>query len=324
MTQAGDTSWIVCQIGAREHYAVARGLARAGADVRLITDYWAGAGDGTSAMNRRLKQRCHSEIDDDRVTSFNFGFLRTELVAKIRRLKSWDRYQFSNDWFGRKAAGRLRKMIDTHQAPPTVFAYSYAAKSIFSEAKRLGCRTVLGQIDPGPEEDRIVGELDRKAGLSSYVPANESYWDDWRKECESADVVVANSNWSCECLIQSGLAAEKIRVVELGFEPSIALAPSGDVDTIPSALMPVAHCESFSSVSSMFEKAQSNLPTPLHECRIALSNGLWSGEQNRQSNVASQDSLRSKESITFHEQRLPAIIELLTSLFFRHTRTVLR
>ena len=38
----------------------------------------------------------------------------------------------------------------------TVFAYSYAAEGIFKFARERGWRTVLGQIDPGPAEERIV------------------------------------------------------------------------------------------------------------------------------------------------------------------------
>ena len=33
-------SWVVCQIGAREHYAIARSLHRRGVLGRLITDAW--------------------------------------------------------------------------------------------------------------------------------------------------------------------------------------------------------------------------------------------------------------------------------------------
>ena len=51
------------------------------------------------------------------------------------------------------------------ETPRTVFAYSYAARDIFLFARARGWRTVLGQIDGGPLEERTVSRLMPKIRL---------------------------------------------------------------------------------------------------------------------------------------------------------------
>ena len=101
-----------------------------------------------------------------------------------------------------------------------LFSYSYAARDLFDEAKRRGWKTLLGQIDPGPEEERIVAaEHERYPKLGSrWQPAPTEYWAAWRQEIDLADVVIVNSEWSKQCLIKEGVAAEKLQVIPLVYE----------------------------------------------------------------------------------------------------------
>ena len=72
-----------------------------------------------------------------------------------------------NAWFQKKATEDLHKLCST--APSlerVVFAYSYAALEILRASRRLGYTTVLGQIDPGPTEQRIVDHVYRAQGGS--------------------------------------------------------------------------------------------------------------------------------------------------------------
>jgi glycosyltransferase involved in cell wall biosynthesis len=102
-----------------------------------------------------------------------------------------------------------------------LFAYSYAAKRLFEFAKREGHQRILGQIDPGPAEERLVATLHRESleAPDRWQPAPSLYWDRWRRECELADQILVNSNWSKQALLEEGLAKEKIRVMPLAFEP---------------------------------------------------------------------------------------------------------
>ncbi|MES2568820.1 MAG: glycosyltransferase, partial [Verrucomicrobiota bacterium] len=63
-----------------------------------------------------------------------------------------------NFWFQRRAIPALQLLAESNRLPerPVVFAYSYAALEIFRFAKSCGWTTVLGQIDPGKEEENLI------------------------------------------------------------------------------------------------------------------------------------------------------------------------
>jgi glycosyltransferase involved in cell wall biosynthesis len=211
------TPWIVCQLCPREHYAIPRALKRAGIPTKLVTEYWS-QGMLAPFFGKRLAQRRHDELVGKDVTSFNLRYLLFESWARIQRLRSWDRYLAIGDWFGKNVVQRLPELIQSFSDRPAVFAYSYSASEIFPTAKKLGCKTILGQIDPGIEEERILVELHRRAGLEPFPAAPRDYWDRWRRECDLSDIIMVNSNWSYECLLKEGIDDSKIRIVELAYE----------------------------------------------------------------------------------------------------------
>ncbi|HEX6718634.1 MAG TPA: glycosyltransferase family 4 protein [Pyrinomonadaceae bacterium] len=190
-------SWICCQLGAREHYAVPRALQFAGILSQLITDVWI----------PRLSGRFHSDLARAPVAASNIAALTFELKASFARENGWKLISRRNEWFQQHALARL---VRTHRQPNgnhTIFAYSYAAEQIFKFAHERGWRTVLGQIDPGPAQEHEYGS-----------PAPKEYWDRWRSECALADQIVVNSNWSRDALIGEGISAKKIRVIPLAYE----------------------------------------------------------------------------------------------------------
>lgn len=123
-----------------------------------------------------------------------------------------------NQWFQEQTSRWLQKQrLLTPQT--TLFSYSYAAEGAFRVAKERGWRTVLGQIDPGPVEERIVIELCRAAGYGSEdLAAPPEYWQAWEREWRLADEIVVNSRWSCEALATEGVPRDKIRVVPLAYD----------------------------------------------------------------------------------------------------------
>src|SRR6185312_4308297 len=90
-----------------------------------------------------------------------------ELRAKRAGLRDWSLVMARNDWFQRAAVARLSGLARDAE-PRTLMAYSYAAREIIRYARSRGWRTVLGQIDPGPVEERIVAEL--HAGAPGLAP----------------------------------------------------------------------------------------------------------------------------------------------------------
>ena len=79
---------------------------------------------------------------------------------------------------------------------------------------------MLVQIDPGPEEEKIVAEEAARVPelAGEWQPAPAEYWTSWREECKLADRIVVNSEWSREGLVRGGVPGEKISVIPLAYE----------------------------------------------------------------------------------------------------------
>jgi glycosyltransferase involved in cell wall biosynthesis len=201
-------SWICCQLGAREHYAVPRALKLDGLLEEFITDLWS-----------RFTGRFHSELAGTRVVAPNISALTFELKSSFARENGWTLIGRRNEWFQRHAVAHLKATANGNH---TVFAYSYAAKEILEFARARGWRTVLGQIDPGPAEERVVEGLQRNSAIqhTHWEPAPKAYWDNWRDECSLADQIVVNSDWSRDALIAEGIPTEKLQVIPLAYEAS--------------------------------------------------------------------------------------------------------
>ena len=219
-------SWICCQLGAREHYAVPRALHSRGALAKLVTDFWCPPGSRyfrllPSSLKHDLRGRYHSDLTNTDVEGLNFSALTFELISRVRGQSGWRQIMARNRWFQRRVVAYLsssRLSVVGYQ--PIVFAYSYAALEILRHARKRGWRTVLGQIDPGPVEEKIVAEeVAREPELgATWRPAPQAYWDLWREECDLADRIVVNSKWSRTALIQGGVPSEKLSVIPLAYE----------------------------------------------------------------------------------------------------------
>ncbi|MFC7338110.1 glycosyltransferase family 4 protein [Haloferula chungangensis] len=139
---------------------------------------------------------------------------------RLRKTQGWTRTIARNSLYQNQAVAFLRRMEKQGfegGEVPTLFSYSYAALELFRLAKERGWNTVLGQIDPGPEEERIVAaECQRYPELpSQWKPAPASYWRLWREEVALADRIIVNSEWSRCCLEKEGVGGGKVEVVPL-------------------------------------------------------------------------------------------------------------
>jgi len=224
-----NSSWLALQIGAREHYAIPRALQRLGLLQLLYTDFWVPAGSPVSRflLSKALAGRFHSDLSAALVRAPWLGCLPFELRSRLVRSPSgWPRTIARNDWFQRWAVRQLRRF---QQPALNVFSYSYAARSIFRLAHERGYPCVLGQMDPGPEEERLViAEQRRYPHLAgSWQPAPARYWQHWDEELALADRIVVNSPWSRSCLLRQGVPASKLRLIPLVYEPNVrgACAP---------------------------------------------------------------------------------------------------
>ena len=204
-----------------------RALKRAGALEALLTDTWVPPTSAAAALGgRRLAGRYHSELHGDRVWAPNLSALGFEATERLTGVTGWARMLRRNEWFQDRALARLAVLAGERPGSPRcLFAYSYAARRLFAFAKSVGWTTVLGQIDPGPPEERIVQRLhaDHPELAGPWRAAPASYWRDWREEWQLADRVVVNSAWSQSALLEEGVPPHVIRVVPLAYESKDAL-----------------------------------------------------------------------------------------------------
>jgi glycosyltransferase involved in cell wall biosynthesis len=220
-------SWICCQLGAREHYAIPRALHSRGALAKLVTDFWSSPGSVflrvlPLSLKQDLQGRYHPGLADADVEGLNFSALKFEIISRMRRQSGWTQTIARNRWFQRKTVSALSAFkLPPSNSQPVLFAYSYAALELLKHAKERGWRAVLGQMDPGPLEEEIVaGEVARECDLGApWEPAPPSYWDRWHEECDLADRIVVNSEWSRNALEKAGVSPVKICVVPLAYEP---------------------------------------------------------------------------------------------------------
>ncbi|QVL52043.1 MAG: glycosyltransferase family 4 protein [Cyanobium sp. M30B3] len=173
------------------------------------------------------------------------GSLPFELRSRLARSPAgWPRTMARNAWFQRWACRQLLR-LHAHRSRAgntthlNVFSYSYAARSIFRLARQRGYHCVLGQMDPGPEEEQLViAEHRRYPSLAgSWQPAPPLYWQHWAEELELADRIVVNSPWSWRCLLRQGVPASKLRLIPLVYEPSVERAPAPSAPAIPFQLL---------------------------------------------------------------------------------------
>ncbi len=213
--------WICCQLGAREHYAIPRALLSRGMLGCLLTDAWVPPSSVLAKISAAsLADRFHHDLSDARVIAFNSSVILFEMLARARRLAEWETIIARNQWFQRKVVGALKSQLSTRNYQPVLLSYSYAALEPFRFAKLHGWKTLLLQIDPGPEEERIVAEeVARVPALASeWQAAPPDYWASWRQECDLADRIIVNSEWSLEGLMRSGIPSEKLTSIPLAYE----------------------------------------------------------------------------------------------------------
>src|SRR6185312_11471309 len=131
---ATASPWICCQIGSREHYAVARALCRHNALKLLITDAWVRPGNPLGSLSAGLQSRFHPELGEAEVYGPAARNIAFELRARYGHRAGWPIVMARNRWFQRVALSRLSQ-ISAGQSAPILMSYSYAAAELFAFAR---------------------------------------------------------------------------------------------------------------------------------------------------------------------------------------------
>ena len=220
------STWICCQLGARENYAIPRALHRQGKLKCLITDAWISVNSPLNLLPQffltNLRQRYHPELQSAPITAFNHSLINWEVSQSNRKIKDWDKIIARNHWW----QGKVLKVLKRYHGSENdliLFSYSYTALELFKYAKSRGWKTVLGQIDPGIVEEKLVFRESKKFTLDkpNLELAPLQYWTDWRKECTLADEIIVNSLWSSQALLKTGIPNHKIKVIPLAYQAPV-------------------------------------------------------------------------------------------------------
>jgi len=211
-------SWICCQLGSREHYAVPAALHKEGKLSALLADSWVTAGEAKLLISfaPNVAARRSERIPDGLVRRANAGRFVYEARVRLQRMTSWEACMYRISWFGKWCAKQLESCDGE-----TVFSYSYNAQWPFGVAKKRGMRCVLDLIDLAWMEEEITRRLASdylELDLGQTIDAPKEYWDGLRREIDMADKIIVNSEWSKRNWIEVGVDAEKLVEVPLVYE----------------------------------------------------------------------------------------------------------
>jgi len=266
--------WCCIQAGHRERYAVPRALHQVGRLDRLLTDLWLEPGSWLSALplgglGRRMRDRYSSGLPPELVFSPIGRTLAWELGAAARRLRGNELTAARMRRWTALAARTLAAAV----RPTTgfVFGYCYEAAAVFEAARVLGLSPILGQIDPGPGEDRKVTEIVRRwpAYRTPFQPGTAAYYASWRRECSLAKHVVVNSEWSRRALVEEGIDPGKVAVIPLVYDaPPEALSlqrtyPRAFAAARPLRVLFLGQCILRKGIAELIAAAQSLADEPI-------------------------------------------------------------
>lgn len=236
MSSAAATAgpWLVCQLGARMHYAIPRFLYAAGQLERLHTDLYARRAHGAFAATlerflptnvRRFAERS-AAIPDQLVRDYpSFGLayhLKRRWAADVVAANKV--YLWAGESFGRRVVN------DGFGHARGVYAFNTAALEIFRAAGVQGIRTVLEQtIAPRAIEEALL--LAEHQKYPDWEPTSRvghavgELIDREAAEWELADVIVCGSSFVRDGIEKCAGPVNRCRVVPYGVELSCLMAP---------------------------------------------------------------------------------------------------
>ncbi len=218
--------WIVSQLGAREHYAVGRALARRGELATLYTDIWCRFGRRLLRKGprpvRAFGERWHDDLAEAHVVSFAPRMTAATIAVALANQDSLrDAESRLYRGYAEAVKHHLRR-IPLDAARHAFFGYYNSSLEVLRMLRDRGVFCVVDQADPGEAEERQMDEERKRwPGWEVERPTvPTSVWARQREEWDCADRIVVNSEWSRASLVHQGAAAAKVVVIPLAYEPA--------------------------------------------------------------------------------------------------------
>jgi glycosyltransferase involved in cell wall biosynthesis len=234
---AESLSWIVSQIGAREHYAVPRSFKLIGRLDSVYTDAYSAAGPWLRKVlpDRmfRIGSRYHRGLVGTPIHAMNLRSLRRRWLAILDGVEPgtveamYAYYLAEGREFAAWTARNLARRRDLDHARHAFFGFTNGSLEALQLLRDRGVFTILDQIDPG-RLDQVAIDAERAKWpdwerATGQVP--EVFYDRVRQEWETADRVLVNSNWSKGNVLRAGVAGDKVMVVPLVYEREATTPP---------------------------------------------------------------------------------------------------
>jgi glycosyltransferase involved in cell wall biosynthesis len=224
--------WTVAQIGAREHFAVARALQNAGELRMLYTDVWSRHGNKLLAAGprrfRSLAGRFHPAIDPAKVKSFNLSSSLWKIRHRMaNRSGGGDggRGGAHQEYveYGTLFARNVALMLARTQIDPRIdrfFGFFTGCLETLEFLKGRGVFSVVDQADAARAYHQVLlAEAERWPGWQALPPQTpDFYYDRLASEWALASAVLVNSDYSRKALLQQGVDDRKIILVPVAFE----------------------------------------------------------------------------------------------------------
>lgn len=227
--------WIVAQEGSRQSYGIPLGFHKLEALRLLYVDIWCRWGRGLLRHGptgaRALASRYHEGIPSRKVVSFSpSAILSRTLLHRHRATNTPAQLADAYCRFGRWYATRVRDHLARQALEPgqdCYFGFNTNCLETLELLQTRGVLTVVDQVDPARVEEDLVQEEAERWPDWERVPGRYPgfYWDRLAEEWKLADVVLVNSEWSCEALTQQGVPRHKIIVVPLALDLSMTTPP---------------------------------------------------------------------------------------------------
>ena len=226
--QDGNFRWLVTQVGSRENYAIPLAFHRLGILRRCFVDIWCRWARGAllrgNGVTRALAGRFHPEIPSNLVVSFDSGAVALKAAHFLGHGSPSARQageQFCR--FGGWLAQRVRRCLEQTELDTErdlFFGFNTSCLETLELLRQRRIFTVVDQVDPGKiEEDIVLEEAERWPGWTKvHGRMPECYWERLSREWELADLVLVNSQWSADALVQQGVERKKIIVVPLAID----------------------------------------------------------------------------------------------------------
>jgi glycosyltransferase involved in cell wall biosynthesis len=222
--------WFCAQIGAREHYAVARALHKRGRLASLYTDFWAGPIVRKLAIGRLrpLAARFHPELEKAEIISWNFRalgwkfLLRQKAKSRNQKIETGDLYSGFievGNRFAIQVMESLKRRSDL-SSDSIFFTYDTGALEALELCRERGIKCILNQMDPNRVEVELVRAEEKQwpGWALEAVQVPDEYFSRREREWALADRVVVNSEFSRQALLRQGVSAEKLFVLPLCYE----------------------------------------------------------------------------------------------------------